>query len=438
MIALRRIALILLVGCCAPGMMRAQDTLLTLEQAIGLALQNNFDIRIARNVNEQAANNNTAGNAGMLPRVDLNGSYQKTIGSAEQHLSSGETVDRDNSISDNASANVALNWTVFDGMRMFATRMKLEELAAQGDLVLKAQIENTIASVIAAYYAIVGQEQLLSAIREQIAASTEIETISKRKLANGSGAKLDLLLVSTELNAQRSAELTAQAEADKARVELRRLLALEPGMTYSVEDTVVIVYDPALEQVMADADRQNSLLLLYDRDQRIAELGLKEYRSLHLPTVDLNGAYQFSRSTNNASFLLLNQNLGYTFGITATMPLFNGFTVRTQVANARLDLENAQLAYTRQQQTLHADVLKGYQEFQSAKGILDLEEHNILAAREMLAIAQERFRVGVSTMIELKVAQSTYASATLRLVQARYNAKIAETELRRSAGVLVQ
>ncbi|MFZ1687723.1 MAG: TolC family protein, partial [Flavobacteriales bacterium] len=387
---------------------------------------------------EQAANNSTAGNAGMLPRMDLNGAYVKSIGSTQQHLSSGENVDRDNSVSDNASANVALTWTVFDGMRMFATREKLKQFAAQGEQALKIRIENSVASVITAYYSVVRQEQWLRALREQIAVSTELVSISERKLANGSGSKLDLLLVRTELNAQRSAELTAKAEEDQAKVELRRLLALEPIVNYTVEDTVVFGYDPSLDQLKTDAGRLNSLLLMYDRDQRIAELGLKEYRALHLPVIDLNGAYQYSRTTNNASFLLLNQTLGYTFGVTATLPLFNGFAVNRQVKNAKLDLLNAQLAYTRQQQALSADVLKAHQQFQSAKAILQLEEENIVAAREMLAIAQERFRVGASTIVELKAAQSAHADATLRLVGVRYDAKLAETELRRLAGVLVK
>ena len=430
--------LLVLASCLAWNGAWAQDSLLTLDRALELALENNFDIRIARNTSEQAANNNTPGNAGMLPNLDLNGAYQTTTGSAKQHLSSGLDVDRSSATSDNASANVALTWTVFDGTAMFATRRKLEELSAQGEQELKVQIETTTAAVISAYYAIVGQEQLLRSVREQITASAEIQGIAERRLANGSGSRIELLLARTELNAQRSAEITAKAGSDKAKVELRRLLALEPRTDYDVVDTVIISYDPSLDQLREDADRQNSLLLLYDREQRIAELGLKEYNALRLPQVDLNAAYQFSRTTNNASFLLLNQALGYTFGVTAKLPLFHGFTLNTAVKNAKLDLLNAQLAYTRQKQTLAADVLKVYELFQSAKGVLQLEEENILAAREMLAIAQERFRVGVSTMVELRIAQSTHAAAILRLVTARYNAKLAETELRRLGGLLVR
>lgn len=424
----------LTVGCQA----LAQDTLLTLDNAIGLALQNNFDVRIARNVRDQAANNSNAGEAGMLPRLDLNGAYAKTTGSTKQHLSSGLDVDRDNSISDNASANVALSWTVFDGLRMFATRKKLEELAAQGEQALRIRIENTTASVIDGYYAVVQQQQLLHSLERQLAVADELVSINERKLSNGSGSRLDLLLAQTDRNALRSEQLITQAALDRAKADLRNLLALDPSAPYAVEDTVIIAYDPSLEQLKRDAGAQNSMLVLYDRQRRIADLSLKEYKADHLPVVNLTGAYQFTRQTNNASFLLLNQNLGYTYGVTATLPLFNGFRLDTRIKNAKIDLLNAQLDHDKAVQQVNTDVFGAYQEFQAAKSILQLEEENIVAAKEMLAIARERYRVGASNLIEMKDAQATYGQAVRRSAGARNAAKLAETELRRLAGVLVK
>ena len=416
----------------------AQDTLLTLDNAIALALEHNYDIRIARNVREQAANNSSAGQAGMLPRLDLNGAWARTTGSTKQHLSSGLDVDRDNATSDNASANVALTWTVFDGLRMFATRKKLEELAAQGEQALRIQIENTTANVITGYYDVVQQQQLLRSLARQIAVADEVVTINERKLSNGSGSKLDVLTARTERNALLSEKLATQAALDRAKVDLRNQLALEPTTGYAVEDTVIIAYDPSLEQLKKDAGAQNSVLLLYDRQQRIAELGLKEYQAAHLPIVNLTGAYQFTRQSNNASFLLLNQNLGYTYGITATVPLFNGFRLDTQIKNAKIDLLNAQLDYGKAVAQVNADVFGAYQDLQAAKGVLKLEEENIQAAGEMLAIARERYRVGASNLIEMKDAQATYGQAIRRLAAARNAAKLAETALRKLAGGLVR
>ena len=124
--------LLLPLGCAVACMVSGQDTLLTLDRAIGMALENNFDIRIARNTREQAANNSSAGNAGMLPRVDANGAYTRTEGSARQELSNGQEVARDNSVSDNLNANVAKAQFV---SRLHATLIDLlavDECSARG------------------------------------------------------------------------------------------------------------------------------------------------------------------------------------------------------------------------------------------------------------------------------------------------------------------
>jgi len=429
---------VLLIGAMMAADAGAQDSLLTLDEAIARALEKDFDIRVARNTREQAANNDAPGEAGMLPRIDLNGSYTRTAGSARQELANGTEVDRANASSDNLNANVALSWTVFDGMRMFATREKLGELAAQGDQALKIQVENTTAAVIAAYYEIVQQQQVLRSLDRQIAAGEEAVNISGRKFANGSGSKLDLLLARTDLNALRSQQLTTRALIDRARIGLCELMAVDPATSYAVEDTVVITYDPTIEELQRQAGAQNSLLVLYDREQRIAELGLREYKADRAPVIDLTGAYQFARSTSDASFISLNRSLGYTYGITATVPLFDGSRISRRIRNAELDLESARIRYDQVTNALAADVYTAYQVFQAAKGVMRLEEEDIVAAREVLSIASERYRVGVSTIIEFKEAQATYGQAVRRLAAARNAAKLAETELQRLAGVLVR
>lgn len=430
--------LALLPALLAAMVSSAQDTLLTLDRAIELALQNNFDIRIARNVREKAANNSSAGEAGMLPRVDANGSFVKTVGDAKQELANGSEVARDNAESDNLNANVALTWTVFDGMKMFATRRRLEEQAASGDQSLKIQVENTTSEVITAYFGVVQRQQLLRSLGRQIAVADEVVSINERKLANGSGSKVELLTAKTGRNALLSDRLSTQAALDRAKVDLRDLLAMDVGTAYAVEDTVIIGYDPSLEQLRQESGARNSTLLLYDRERRIAELGLKERKASHLPVVNLTGAYQFTRATSNASFILLNQVQGYNYGVTATVPLFNGFRNSTQVKNAKIDLLNAQIGYDRAVHELSADVLNAYRDFQSAKGLLTLEEENIVAARELLDIARERYRVGASNIIEMKDAQATYGQSVRRLASARNAAKLRETELRKLAGALVR
>ncbi len=431
-------AILLLLAACTAIASTAQNGVLTLEAAVNLALQKNFDVRIAQDTREQAANNSTMGNAGMLPKVGLNGSYSGTEGSVQQTLSSGSETDENNAITTATSANVALSWTVFDGLKMFATRKKLEQLALQGERSLKERIENTVANVTDAYFNVVQQHQAVASAQVQVAAAQEAVNISQRKYANGSGSKLDLLVATTSLNAQRSAEIQAMAATDVAKVNLRQLLALPPDTLFEVQDTVIISYDPSLESLRHQASQANSSIRLLETQQRISAFGLKEYQAGRLPSLELDAGYQYSRSSTNASFLRLNQSLGTQWGITASWPLFNGFQLNTQIKNAKLAVHQADLAYEQGSQAVDAEVLSAFRNFQAAKEVLTLEEGNIQAAREVLDIALAQYGSGSSTIIDLKEAQSTFSDATDRLVAARYNTKSAETELRRLAGDLVK
>ena len=122
---------------------QAQEVL-TIEQAISIALENNFDIQIIKNYTYVSKNNNSTGNAGMLPTLDLNGGYSESTTNLKQKFYTGSEVNRDASGSKNYSMDLALNWVVFDGMKMFFTKDKLSKMSAYSEKQLKIQMENTI------------------------------------------------------------------------------------------------------------------------------------------------------------------------------------------------------------------------------------------------------------------------------------------------------
>jgi Outer membrane protein len=152
---------------------------LTLEKAINITLKNNFDILIARNDADIAKMNNTAGNAGMLPTVNVNGSGSYSNDNVYQKLSSG-TVNKYSSLSNTlVGANAELSWTLFDGGKMFVTKNKLNEIQSLGELQFQSKVLETMYNVIAAYYDIVRQKQQLSSINEAISYNKERVTIAQ-------------------------------------------------------------------------------------------------------------------------------------------------------------------------------------------------------------------------------------------------------------------
>ncbi len=105
---------------------------------------------------------------------------------------------------------------------------------------------------------------------------------------------------------------------------------------------------------------------------------------------------------------------------------------------ARITTDRQQLLYDQQKQQIDVNVRNAFVNYENVKKILLLEEENILLAKENVSIALESFKRGIATFIELRTAQQSLADGYNRLIAARYNAKIAETELLRLNGSLLK
>ena len=421
----------------------AQPRPLSLNEAIGLSLENNYDIQLSRNDSTLAALSNSYAQYALFPRLNANGGLVFNNNNQKQELANGTKRGGDVR-SNNLAASVNLDWTLFDGLRMFIARKRLNELVTLGALQIKSQVITTVAEVMRTYYDIVRQEQQLQAIAEQMQLSEERLKIAQYKFDIGTGAKPDVLQAQIDLNGQRSAHLTQQATINKLKELLNDLLAIPITNEFVVADTSIdINTNLLLTEVQSGIDATNPQLLLVKQNLILADLALQERRAERFPTVEFNSAYNFSRTRNQSvvneiTQPLLNQNKGLNYGLTATIPIFNGFTNKRVTRAAQLDIEYQQLLYKRSLAGINTSISGSYRDYDLYKRTLVLEEENLKLVRENLFIARERYRLGISTFLEMREAQQSLADATTRLIQARYNTKIAEIEIMRLRGDLVK
>ena len=415
----------------------AQDSLLTLDSAIFILIKNNYDVRIESAYSEQQLNNNTAGNAGMLPDINANASYLRSTNNINQTYNNGSIINRDASGSTTMNANVEAVWTIFNGMRMFTAKERLSQQYEQSRDRLMLQIESSIVELVSAYYTIIRQNQLLKALKEEMKLSEDRLIIADRKMKNGSGSKLDWLQAKTEFNRQQSLLIRLESSDVAARIELNRILGRNLEEKFSIPDTVIITYKPDFSELKKTIVTQNNNIKFYSKAQRISELQLKETKGLRSPVIDLNARYGFSRNTNDAGLVLLNQTNGFFYGAGLTFPLFNGFNIRRQIRNAQLDVTIAGTVLESYTASVSQELLNGWRDFNNNIELLRMEEENIGYAREVLNIAHERYRIGLSSVVDLQEAQRTFENAMTRVADVRYNSKLSETTLRRLNGDLI-
>ena len=433
---------LLLVGLFSFLFFSIKAQIITLEEAIGTALKNNYDIQLARIDSTSAALDRSYVFAAFIPQ--FNASIGKTWNTNAQNVKLQNGTERNASgiKSNNLNASVNMNWLLFDGLRMFATKEKVEQLEVLGGLTLKSTITESIASLINTYYNIVQAKQSLKAVEEQMTISSERVTLADKKLSVGLGTRQELLQAQLDLNAQRAARIRQLTSIDQLKQLLNQLMAVDPKTYYDVLDSIPINMNMTLEEALAAAQVNNPSILIARKNIDIANLTLKEYKGDFFPTVSFNSAYNFTRLNNstvvNPASPLFSQNKGLNYGFTASIPILNNFNTRRLVRQAKLGIQRSEVALSSQNLQVELAIYYAFKSYEFQKQSLQLEESNIQLAKDNVNIAFERFRLGVSTYLELRDAQISLADAYNRLIDARYNTKVAETALLRLKGDLVR
>ena len=434
---LNKYLLIVLLFSFLSNGIKSQEKL-NLKQVIEIGLKNNYDISIESNNATITENNNRIGNAGMLPKIDILAGTNLANNSIKQEFSNGLKVDQNGVQSNNINAGIFLSWTLFDGLKMFANKSKLNDLQAIGLLNYKIQVENTLYEIITNYYNAARQKQIIEGFLENIKVSEERLKIAELKLKLGSGSRLEVIQSAVDLNTQKSELLRQNNLLTEIKINLNLLLAREPESTFDIDENINIETPKKIEDFKSSIETKNNSLLLSNQNLEYAGNLLREEKSQLYPQLGFNSSYLFSKNENQRGFSLLNQNLGLNLGLTASWNIFNGFVTNIRIKNAKLNLINYQFQIESEKNKIHGQLNSAFNKYENELQILELETRNELLAKEGLDIAIERFKLGMSNAIELKEIQKSYLDAIIRLSQSKYNIKIIETDLLKLNGDLLK
>jgi len=417
---------------------KAQDTLMTAQEAITAAIENNYGVIISKNEIEIGSINNSWANTGLIPTVNATATKQAGINNLHQKLSNGTVTTKKGNTSQNLNAGLSVNWKVFDGLKMFATKKKLEELERNGEYAFRKNLNETVFNVISSYYNIVTLNEQRKATLEQISLYEDRYSLSQRRLEIGTGAKYEVLQAQVDLNEQQSNLLSLEKSIAVEKASLLNLLGKLPDTTFDVADTILLSPLPVFADVQEKISKDNPDVLLANSQLYILQQEKKEINAARLPSVDLNGFYNFSRSSSGAGFNLFNQTYGPSGSIGISVPLFNGIVVKKQLQISDIQIKNQQIAIAQTSNNLQTELNNAYISYNNALKAIELEEKNLVLARENIIIATERYKRLNITSVELRQIQISYNDARNRLYSALYQAKMAETTVALLSGNISQ
>lgn len=417
------------------GVAQAQERL-TLQEAVSAALQNNYDIRLVNNDVQIAKNNVNIGNAGILPRLDASFSEGGSRQNTTRTQSNGNEQSLTGVRNTNMSYGVALGWTIFDGLQMFTNYERLKELQKSGEVNAKATVLSTITATVNAYHNVMKEQQLVIARDSALDVSQLRLRIANNKLSIGRGSKLDVLTATVDYNTDTSAYLQEINLLKNAKTTLNQVMARDLNLDFKVDTSLVI--DSKLDYTalagqlsQLNPDLQNAFI-----NKKIAELNLKQVKGQRYPVIAVNSGYEFQRSSSPVGFNTQQKANGLTYGLTASLNIFNGFLQRQNERNAKIQISSAELNLDKTKQDINAQLIAAFQDYRTNLDLLKVEERNVDIAKQSLDITLEKYRLGSIAPLELREAQRNHIDAVSRFVEAQYQAKLTEVTLKELSGTL--
>ncbi|WP_027000770.1 TolC family protein [Eisenibacter elegans] len=421
-----------------PWLAQAQQTTLTLEQAIQQTFANNYSIKVARYQVTVAENAAIAGNAGLMPTVALNAGMSYSLNDVNLVFLSGDGQSIDNAATVSGNASIEARYILYQGGANKRNLQNLLLTARQTDAESRRLVEETLSQTINAYYAVALAQENLSVAQQAIDISTDRFKRAQQRAEFGAASSLDVLNATVDLNADSVRYFAASIDYRNAKRNLNNLMAQSLDYDYEVEKQVADADLPALNTLLGKAKENNAELVAIRQNLRVSENSLHIAQAANYPTIDLNAAYGYNRTEAQAGFVISNQTRGFNAGITLNWPIFNGMQRRTQIQNARIGVDIAQEQEKLIQERIEREVVNAYATYENALFVVRMQERNVRIAEQNFEQSTEKFNFGQINTTQFREAQLNLVQARNALNNAYFTAKTAELEVVRLSGELLQ
>ena len=414
---------------------------LTLQQAIGQATEKNYQVQINQSQEQIARNNYVKGNAGYLPVLTGNFTSSGGLQSLRQSFLANLSPDRsvNGAFNRTTNAGLNLNYIVFNGYARSATYYQLRQLVQISTVSTRANIEATVASVATGYFDVVRQLQRLIAFTQALDISRERLELARATYEVGTRSRVDFLSAQVDYNTDSAALLSQQQSLRNAKILLNTFLVRDPVTEFAVRDTILVRPNLQLSSLKQSLTTNNPQLVAAVLNRTLADVSVRLANAQQLPLITAQAGYNYQWINNQGGFGVRDGRAwGPTYNVQATIPIFNGYNLKRQIQNARVNTLIAQNQENDQRLQLQSALIQTYQLYENSLALLNLEVQNNKLANQNVDIAYDRYRIGNSTFVEFRDVQRNAINAQIRLIEAEYNAKAAEIELLRLSSTITQ
>ena len=412
--------------------------LVSVSEAIELALENNYGIKIISNNKEIAKNNASILNSGYLPTVSSSSGATFNRDNLEAEFANGESTALNGAKSSRYNASINLNYTLFDGLGRYYDYKRLKETYKLSELQARETIENTIAQLYVVYYNVAQVTENVTVLEKTLTISKDRITRASYQFEYGQGTMLNVLNAQVDINNDSINLINAKQQLVNTKRDLNVVLGNVISSEFRVDTTIDFKLDIDQNDLANKVRSNNVNLLQLDKNIMINTFIVKANKSGYLPSLGLTGSYGWNKGNNNAaSFVAVSTNTGLSGGLSLSWNLFDGGATATRVTNAKIELENKSLEKESMVIDIERTFNNAWDDYQNKLTIFQVQENNIITSTNNFNRTQEKYKLGQATSIEFRQAQLNLINSELNRNQAKYAAKIAELTVLQLSGELL-
>ncbi len=394
-----------------------QARAVTLEEATEMALRRSPALEQARASVEVAEFDRLGAYGSFLPRLNLGYNYSNA--STGRLDPTGQSITRTS-----WTMQLGASYDLFTGFRRMSDLRSARLGVDAEDARYHQRRYETLFLVKQAFFASVAANELVRVEEDRVRRQTDQLDFVEQRVRLGQATRADLLRSQVDLNNARLALLNAENEARTATFQLAEAVGVDEPLAPTREATLE---SPPLawtrDQLLAAAEAAAPSVQTARAVTEAAEASVASSRSTYLPNLTLSGGWAWQAPEFPPA------DRSWAVQVSGNYPLFNGFQRESAVMRAQAQADAAQAQERATRLAIRADVDAAYGRVQSARAGVALAEQSVELSRESLRVVQERYRLGLATILDLQQAQIALRQAEVDLVNRQFDHQLGIAQL---------
>ena len=420
------------------GSVHAQNSI-SLEKALAITIKENIDIKIKTTELDQVKNYEKVGVLGVLPIIKVNGAASGNTGSSSIEFATEDFPEINDADSESKSinGNVEISYSLFGGLASVYTYQKLKKQSDLKSTELLMKIEQVLLNTAKQYYDIAYLQEENKILYELLEVSKE--RYSRVKIQNefGNASKLDLLAAEIDLNKDSVTVMNSDYQLKAAKERLNQILNRDLSKDYAVESFVEINKDLNYSELLELTNQNNSNILFHQYLIEITRKDKKINNTSIFPSVSVSAQYGYNQNESNTSIILDQSNTGLTGFVNLSWDIFDAMARKRIAQNTQIEIESNELKLESIKKEIQKEFNVTYQQYENNIKLIEIETRNNEASERFFQRAKNQFFQGQLSRSDFRLAQVDLSISKNRLNQSLFMAKIAELNLYRLSGKII-